>query len=323
MPTGIARGVCLLIGALFSAFLGPSENFWALIPFGVSILFGVGEKWVLKNEAPWIIPTLWGMGIGFGVTGIIGWVLSRLISPEGISFRVFLASSAVLLSGMGVWAFEHHAPWKSSSARRRLLDTSVIIDGRIANVCRVGFLDGELIVPRFILKELQYIADSPDTLRRNRGRRGLEVLSELRQNSDVTLRIVEDTLSHIADVDAKLVALAKRLNASVLTNDYNLKAVAELQGVTVLNLNELANAVKPEILQGETMSVRIIREGKEPTQGVGYLDDGTMVVVEGGKSYVNQTLSVEVTSVLQTSAGRMIFARVRDEPPRSEKTPNL
>lgn len=313
----VVRGVCLLIGALVSGLLGVSAGFWALIPLGVSVGVAFGGRWIPEGE--WVSASLLGVGVGFGVAGTVGWVLARLTPSESVGFRVVLASAAVLFSGMGVWAIERHAPWKRNG-RVRLLDTSVIIDGRIVNVCRAGFVEGELVIPRFILKELQYIADSPDTLRRNRGRRGLEVLGELRQNGDVTLRIVEDRFPHLSEVDAKLVALARRLKASILTNDYNLKAIAELQGVTVLNLNELANALKPEILQGETMNVRILREGKEPSQGIGYLDDGTMVVVEGGKYYLNQTLSVEVTSVLQTSAGRMIFARIREEHPRYEKT---
>lgn len=189
-----------------------------------------------------------------------------------------------------------------------ILDTSVIIDGRVADIAETGFLRGTLLVPRFVLNELQHIADSSDTLRRNRGRRGLEILNRLQKGSDVPIEIADMTVPEATEVDSKLVRLGSRLSAPVLTNDYNLNRVAELQGVRVLNINELANAVKAVVLPGETIEVRIIQEGKETDQGVGYLDDGTMVVVENGKQYISSTREVTVTRVLQTVAGRMIFA---------------
>lgn len=189
-----------------------------------------------------------------------------------------------------------------------ILDTSVIIDGRIADIAQTGFIEGTILVPRFVLNELQHIADSSDTLRRNRGRRGLEILNNLQKHDDVPVEIADMDVPEATEVDSKLIRLGKRLNASVLTNDYNLNRVAELQGVKVLNINELANAVKAVVLPGETINVRIIQEGKEIGQGVGYLDDGTMVVVEDGKQYINNTMEVTVTRVLQTVAGRMIFA---------------
>ncbi|MFQ5855097.1 MAG: PIN/TRAM domain-containing protein [Anaerolineae bacterium] len=189
-----------------------------------------------------------------------------------------------------------------------ILDTSVIIDGRIADIAQTGFIDGTILVPRFILNELQHIADSSDTLRRNRGRRGLEILNKLQKHSDVPVEVADMDFPEADEVDSKLVRLGKRLGAPIITNDYNLNRVAELQGITVLNINELANAVKAIVLPGETIRVRIIQEGKELGQGVGYLDDGTMVVVENGKQYINTTMEVTVTRVLQTVAGRMIFA---------------
>ncbi len=190
-----------------------------------------------------------------------------------------------------------------------LLDTSVIIDGRIADICRTGFIQGELVVPLFVLNELQHVADSPDTLRRNRGRRGLEILRLLQEESPVPVRLTEEDVETVREVDDKLIALAKEMDASILTNDYNLNRVAELQGVMVLNVNELANAVKTVLLPGETFDIHVIQEGKEVNQGVGYLDDGTMVVVEEGQGYMGQTIDVVVGKVLQTAAGRMIFAR--------------
>lgn len=189
-----------------------------------------------------------------------------------------------------------------------LLDTSAIIDGRIADISRTGFITGTITVPRFVLAELQHIADSSDTLRRNRGRRGLEMLNKLQKDSAVPIRITDMDVEGTREVDDKLILLAKKYHCPIITNDYNLNRVAELQGVTVLNINELANAVKSVILPGETMEIHIIQEGKEVDQGVGYLDDGTMVVVENGKQYINQTITVSVTKVLQTAAGRMLFA---------------
>jgi uncharacterized protein YacL len=191
-----------------------------------------------------------------------------------------------------------------------LLDTSVIIDGRITDISKTGFIRSEFLVPNFVLLELQHVADSPDMIRRNRGRRGLDVLSMLQNESPVPVRITDMDASNVREVDSKLVALARRLHCPIMTNDYNLNRVAELQGVTVLNINDLANAVKAVFLPGEEMHVKIIQEGKEYNQGVGYLEDGTMVVIEDGKEKLNQTVPVTVTKVLQTSAGRMVFGRL-------------
>jgi uncharacterized protein YacL len=189
-----------------------------------------------------------------------------------------------------------------------LLDTSVIIDGRIADIAQTGFLRAPMLIPRFVLAELQYIADSPDSLRRNRGRRGLDMLNRMQKESPVPVRIVDMDVEGIRQVDAKLVQLGRQLNAPVVTNDYNLNRVAALQGVQVLNVNELSNAVKSVVLPGEALVVRVIQEGKESGQGIAYLDDGTMVVIENGRRFMDNELEVSVTKVLQTNAGRMIFA---------------
>ena len=191
-----------------------------------------------------------------------------------------------------------------------VLDTSVIIDGRISDICDSKFIQGRFIIPRFVLKELQQIADSQDALKRNRGRRGLDVLNKMQKNPHIDIKIHEEDFPDIQEVDAKLVKLAKTINARIFTNDYNLNKVAELQGVGVLNINELANALKPVMLPGEIVEVKVIKEGKEQNQGIGYLDDGTMIVVEGGRQLIGQTKRVTVTSILQTAAGRMIFAKV-------------
>jgi uncharacterized protein YacL len=193
-----------------------------------------------------------------------------------------------------------------------LLDTSVIIDGRIADISQTGFLFGTFLIPRFVLNELQYIADSADSMRRQRGRRGMDVLSQLQKDATVPVRISDIDVEGVREVDDKLVVLARQMKAPIMTNDYNLNRVAELQGVAVLNVNELANAVKSVLLPGEQLLVKIIQEGKETGQGVGYLDDGTMVVVEDGRGRINEEVTVNVTKVLQTAAGRMIFAQVSE-----------
>ncbi|WP_010652132.1 PIN/TRAM domain-containing protein [Oceanobacillus massiliensis] len=193
--------------------------------------------------------------------------------------------------------------------KAKILDTSVIIDGRIADICQTNFLEGTIIIPQFVLGELQHIADSSDTLKRNRGRRGLDVLNRIQKELPVKVEIYEGDFEEIAEVDSKLIKLAKVINGIVVTNDFNLNKVCDLQGVSVLNINDLANAVKPVVLPGEELVVQVIKDGKEHNQGVAYLDDGTMIVVEEGRDYIGKTIEVIITSVLQTSAGRMIFAK--------------
>lgn len=193
----------------------------------------------------------------------------------------------------------------------KLLDTNVIIDGRISDICKTGFLEGKLLIPVFVLEELQHIADSADSLRRVRGRRGLDVLQKIREESPLEVEIMNVDFDDIHEVDSKLVRLAQKIGGKIITNDFNLNKVAQLRGVEVLNINDLSNAVKAVVIPGETMKVQVVRDGKEPGQGVAYLDDGTMIVIENGHRYLSRTISVEVTSALQTSAGRMIFAKPR------------
>jgi len=194
----------------------------------------------------------------------------------------------------------------------KVLDTSVIIDGRIFDICETGFIEGPLVIPNFILDELRHISDSSDSLKRNRGRRGLDILNKIQKELPIETQIVDDDFPKIAEVDAKLLKLAQKMEGKVITNDYNLNKVAEFQGVPVLNINELSNAIKPVVLPGEEMVIAIVKDGKESSQGVAYLDDGTMIVVEGGRKYIGQTTQVIVTSVLQTAAGRMIFAKPKE-----------
>ncbi|MBI4251111.1 MAG: TRAM domain-containing protein [Candidatus Tectomicrobia bacterium] len=227
----------------------------------------------------------------------------------------YLGAATGAAQGRRLW--KHPAGGGKSPAegpsRAKILDTSVIIDGRVADICEAGFLEGPLVLPQFVLKELQQIADSSDPLKRNRGRRGLDVLHRIQQLPELDIQIVDNDFPRVREVDAKLVLLAKEMSAKVMTNDFNLNKVAELQGVRVLNINELANAVKPIVLPGEEMSVFVLKEGKEYGQGVGYLDDGTMVVVDHARDRIGHNVSVSVTSVLQTTAGRMIFTKLRED----------
>ncbi|NLK44354.1 MAG: PIN/TRAM domain-containing protein [Tissierellia bacterium] len=197
----------------------------------------------------------------------------------------------------------------SSKTCPKVLDTSVIIDGRIADICKTGFIEGPLVIPQFVLEELQHIADSSDSLKRNRGRRGLDILNKIQKELDIEVIINDKKIDGVEEVDSKLLKLTQILKGKIITNDYNLNKVAEVQGIEVLNINELANAVKPVVLPGEEMVVHVIKDGKELNQGLAYLDDGTMIVVEGGRKFIGETIDVIVTSVLQTSAGRMIFAK--------------
>ena len=195
----------------------------------------------------------------------------------------------------------------------KILDTSIIIDGRMGDVCETGFIEGAFVIPQFVLYEIQHIADHQDPVKRTRGRRGLEVLHRLQKQTLVKVRIVDYDFPKLQDVDTKLIALAKKLNGKIVTNDYNLNKVAELQGIEVLNMNQLATALKPAILPGEQMSIKILKEGKEHGQGIGYLDDGTMVVVDDAKKLLGKSVDIVVTSVLQTTSGRMIFAKLREQ----------
>ncbi|NLJ87993.1 MAG: TRAM domain-containing protein [Epulopiscium sp.] len=202
---------------------------------------------------------------------------------------------------------------ESSIAKPKVLDTSVIIDGRILDILKTGLVEGKIVIPTFVLEELRHIADSSDALKRNRGRRGLDILNEIQKQLKIPVEIVEIDYKDIAEVDSKLLKVAQEMDAIIVTNDYNLNKVADFQGVFVFNINELANAVKPVVLPGEDMEVTVIKDGKENGQGVAYLNDGTMIVVEGGKDYIGETIKVLVTSVLQTAAGRMIFTKTNGD----------
>jgi uncharacterized protein YacL len=268
------------------------------------------------------------LGVGAVLVGLVmGLLLGVPIAQlGGVAGSIGPPAVALVLAGLMLWAtlykrevllpaiagFLPGTRGRTTSARV-VVDTSAVIDGRIVDIAHTGFILGTLVVPRFVLDELQRIADSPDATRRNRGRRGLEMLSALQKDPVMPVEVVEATYPEVAEVDAKLVAYARDHAAAILTNDFNLNRVAELQGIRVLNINELANAVKSVVHPGEEMRVRIIQEGKEAGQGVGYLDDGTMIVVEGGLRFLEREVPITVTRVLQTVAGRMIFAQPRSE----------
>jgi uncharacterized protein YacL len=264
---------------------------------------------------------LFGLIVGLIVAALVSFPLSLLPAPFG-QVLPFVGAVVFGYLGVAIFVMRHNDLfnlWRSrvssgeeaasTGGRSILLDTSVIIDGRIADIARTGFIGGPMLVPGFVLNELQHIADSPDGLRRQRGRRGLDILNRLQKDTTIAFRVTDLDVEGMRDVDDKLVVLGRQLRSPILTNDYNLNRVAELQGVTVLNINELANAVKAVYLPGEALDVQVIQQGKEVGQGVGYLDDGTMVVVEDGVGYIDRTIPVTVTKVLQTAAGRMIFAR--------------
>lgn len=245
--------------------------------------------------------------VGKYVPGILSIILGYLGINVAIRKRDELFNLFASLPKVGK---DRQKDSKASNIHQfKVLDTSVIIDGRIADICKSGFIEGTLVIPVFVLEELQHIADSSDLLKRNRGRRGLDILNRMQKEEGMTVQIDNRDFDDIAEVDSKLVKLAQVIKAKVITNDYNLNKVAELQGVPVLNINELSNAVKPVVLPGEEMVVHVVKDGKEVGQGVAYLDDGTMIVVDGGRKHIGETIGVLVTSVLQTAAGRMIFAK--------------
>jgi len=278
---------------------------------------------------------LTGLIAGLLIAALLAFPLSLLPKPLGeilpfmgvLIFSYFGVSLFVTRQGdiMGLLsALSGRGEGGGSSSwsnlnRNILLDTSVIIDGRVSDIARTGFLPGTLLIPRFVLNELQNIADSSDGMRRQRGRRGMEVLAELQKLPNVLVRISDINVDGVREVDDKLVVLGKQLKCPVLTNDYNLNRIAELQGVTVLNINELANAIKSVVLPGEALRINIMQEGKDHSQGVGYMEDGTMVVVENGKEYIGEYMDVNITKVLQTAAGRMIFGRVDEENAKKSK----
>ncbi len=295
-----------------------------LTPFFTTRPLGGARRRIESMPAERLVAIIGGIFLGLIATSLLTLPLSTLPSP----FRQIVPLMAVIVlcylavivlslrqndlrSALRFLQANKSAKPVENSIEESvlLLDTSVIIDGRISDICKTGFIRASLMVPNFVLLELQHIADSSDPLRRNRGRRGMDVLKYLQEDCPIPIHFSDMDVSDVREVDSKLVALARKLSCPIMTNDYNLNRVADLQGVTVLNINDLANAVKSVFLPGEDLSVKVVQEGREAGQGVAYLDDGTMVVIEDGKEFLNDNIDVHVTKVLQTTAGRMIFAR--------------
>jgi len=334
----VLRAMFLVVGMVLGMSLGWSLSDGQTEILGMGAVIGavVGICILVVEQRLKSVPlpmALWG-GVGLVlsllIAGLIGLLTGLVGSPEHSVFSL-LATLLIFLGvpywglSMGIrfgqegWAnLEPAGGSGEQSLKLKLLDTSVIIDGRIADLCETGFIEGTLIVPHFILQELQHISDSSDGLKRARGRRGLDILNVLQKMTNIQVKLVEDDFPHVKEVDTKLIELGKQMNGKVLTNDFNLNKVAGIQGVEVLNINDLCNALKPVVLPGETIRVFVLKEGKESGQGVAYLDDGTMVVVDNAKLSIGKNVDVIVTSVLQTSAGRMIFTRLKEETEREE-----
>lgn len=323
----VLRIVFILLSTLGGYFIGGEGShhlMGAAVGFVAAILLMLLELYVARIPTKVLLTALMGLVAGLIVGNLLFLSLFFLTDAKGsilpYVYNLFFGYIGLVLgirrSGDIIEIFPFLSPTHRGERggfgrSTKILDTSVIIDGRIADICEAGFIEGTLIIPRFILRELQKIADSPDPLRRNRGRRGLDVLNRIQKKVSVDVRIQETDFPELRDVDAKLVRLARVMDAKIMTNDYNLNKIAELEGVSVLNINELAEALKPVVLPGEELTLHIVKEGKEFGQGVAYLDDGTMVVVDNGKDHIGEKVEVTVTSVLQTTAGRMIFTRLK------------
>jgi uncharacterized protein YacL len=324
----VARALFVAAVAWAAALLHPFSAH-LLVNVVVGALLGglvvLVETRLRESEVSDLLGALIGGAIGLGLAKTIG---AALFWADATDNRVGFLHSFILLvfpylgivmgARKGEWLEPHRLASlfrdTGPQKRYRILDTSVIIDGRIADVCETGFLDGTLVIPQFVLKELQLVADSADSLKRNRGRRGLDILQKIQKMSGVDVMISDIDFPEIREVDLKLIEMGRTLQGKIVTNDFNLNKVAQLRGVEVLNINELANALKPVVLPGEFMKVFILKEGKEYNQGVAYLDDGTMVVVDNARRMISRNIDIVVTSVLQTTAGKMIFGRYIEAP---------
>ncbi|MCZ6675902.1 MAG: PIN domain-containing protein [Candidatus Poribacteria bacterium] len=319
MQVWIIRVSFTLFGAVLGSTIGGFIG--GAIGFIVTIILAGIESSIPRPLLRDLFACFVGLTFGLMVASLVIYIVSQatdVINPKlaaSIVLPFAYAGTMIVYRRREVFALFSLTTHglQSKSPTFKILDTSVIIDGRILDICQTGFIDGIVLIPQFVLNELQHIADSSELLRRNKGRRGFEILRLMQSNPDIDVEVTEEDFSEVPEVDAKLIHLAQKTGGKIITNDFNLNKVAELQGVTVLNINELANSVRPVVVAGEVIQVRVLREGKEPNQGVGYLDDGTMVIVEYGRQYVGQTIEVVVTQTLQTTAGRMIFTRAKSD----------
>jgi len=325
----IFRLVIIALITLTGYFFPPfnlAPYYGIIVAFLLSIIIIYLEARIRKSQ----FKVIWGSAMGTFTGVLLGWGFGSIyqtIAQDNSTTTFIRIFFLIIMPYIGFLVGTRKFEWldpsnfgsffkeKGVERSHKILDTSVIIDGRISDICNTAFIEGDIIVPQFILKELQLIADSADGIKRQRGRRGLEVLDHLQKASQLSIVISDMDFPDIKDVDSKLIELAKYLDAKIITNDFNLNKVAQLQGITVLNINELANALKPVVLPGETIRVFILKEGKEKDQGVAYLDDGTMVVVDNSRKMIGQTVEITVTSVLQTTVGKMIFGRYNGETP--------
>ena len=330
MVTGAILGaICAVSGYLIAEQIPQFDHLWWAPWVGGAAGLGVAfatmalEQAIKRIPLKTILGSTLGLFVGLGIGKLASYPFDKYLELPNLQIPLYIFFSAIFgyiglvlggkkMSEVSTPYFLDPAGKPASRLNLKILDTSVIIDGRIADIAETGFVEGAFIVPKFILEELQYIADSSDDLRRTRGRRGLDILKRLQQQNPLRVEFTEDDMPNAAGADSKLVALGLKMRAKILTNDFNLHKVAELQGLEVLNINQLANAMKPAVLPGETLQVQILREGKSQGQGVAYLDDGTMVVIENARRFIGKEMEVAVTSVLQTTAGRMIFSEIKN-----------
>jgi len=318
-----------IIGCITAAgYFFPIFRLPQLASAGVALAIGAIIMYLETRIRRTQFRVIWSSTVGTYAGVFLGWSLGAVYqnittdAPTALFIRIFFL---IIMPYIGFLVGAQKSEWldpahlfrffkeKSVGRSYKIIDTSVIIDGRITDLCDTGFLEGTLVIPQFVLKELQFIADSADSLKRQRGRRGLDVLDHLQKSSQISVIIWEADFPEIRDVDSKLIELGRQLDAKIVTNDVNLNKVAKLRGVAVLNINELANALRPVVLPGESMRIFVLKEGKEKDQGVGYLDDGTMVVVDNSRRMIGQNIDITVTSVLQTTVGKMIFGRYNEE----------
>jgi uncharacterized protein YacL len=311
------------VGYFFPPF-GLSEYYGAIAAFVLAVSIVFLETRIRKSDFKIIWSSITGTFLGILLGWILGLIYQRVIS-DGTTTTFIKIFFLVIIPYIGFLVGLRKSEWfepaylwsffkeKRTGSTFKILDTSVIIDGRIIDICNTGFIEGILVVPQFVLKELQLVADSSEEIKRQRGRRGLDVLDKIQKSSQLDVTFTDKDFLDIKEVDTKLMELAKHMDAKIVTNDFNLNKIAQLQGIQVLNINELANSLKPVVLPGESIKVFILKEGKEKDQGVAYLDDGTMVVVDNSRKMIGQNVDITVTSVLQTTVGKMIFGRYNDE----------